>query len=738
MAKLRCTLIENLREFEQERGLLLQSDYTFAGDYLSWKCREGHEFQFRWRELKKLGACPECRKSERRSRDRQAVLARIESFCTQNRLELLSAYTTAADPLRWKCGRGHEFTTRWIHLQMRSQCPKCALEPAWAMQVTLDEFKVNTGIELISNYSGSYDLLQWRCGSGHEFKARWKFLRRAGQCPNCYYRRSRHSPEEAREIFAERGFILRGDYRRADLPVELEDRESGRIHTTTLKALLQGWDCRDKTEKKDYNLMQEVARKHGFRILTEEYRNVDQKLEFECPQGHRFSTVWNSWHRSISTDRRGCRICSQIETLPEREIRAFLDSRGVQYEKVRGKLRQSDQHEIDFYLPELRVGIEFCGLYWHCEKTGATLDQHQLKTIDAMEQDIELIHIWEDEWEFRRDEVLLFLNRVIGSDLPKFFDETIDVDLNRIPWRALRQQGYAIAQLLPPKIYWVRGNQRLEAPENPDQPRIGDCGRAVFKKMDRQPLVPEVDLNAMGVEWKANLPGFGPQYSIWNGERKLHIWILPLKSVNRWALEATPEHTIFIRENEIRDRWPIVLNFIQYRMGLIETKVQARLTQVVDVKYQNCEEFLRRNHFMGSSSSIAIGLMYGDRLVSVLTYKDQKGHIEIIRSATEMGTVVTGGFGKLLEHLRQRFPGRDIVSFVDCRYATGKSLEKSGFKKLSQAAGWCWTDGKDTFNRLKCTADKDRGLTERQNAQKRGWWKVYDRGQAKYILKANC
>jgi hypothetical protein len=74
------------------------------------------------------------------------------------------------------------------------------------------------------------------------------------------------------------------------------------------------------------------------------------------------------------------------------------------------------------------------------------------------------------------------------------------------------------------------------------------------------------------------------------------------------------------------------------------------------------------------------------------------------------------------------------MSFCDLRYANGKSYELAGFNLEHVSLGWSWSDGKTKFNRLQCKAGN--GKSEAQNAADRGWFKVYDAGQAKYVKVA--
>lgn len=70
--------------------------------------------------------------------------------------------------------------------------------------------------------------------------------------------------------------------------------------------------------------------------------------------------------------------------------------------------------EIDIYLPEFKVGIEYNGMYWHSEQKGIDKFYHLDKTILAENEGIFLIHIFEVEWLFRRKQVLALIEKCIG------------------------------------------------------------------------------------------------------------------------------------------------------------------------------------------------------------------------------------------------------------------------------------------------------------------------------------
>ncbi|MFW6029325.1 MAG: DUF7487 domain-containing protein [Halanaerobiales bacterium] len=59
--------------------------------------------------------------------------------------------------------------------------------------------------------------------------------------------------------------------------------------------------------------------------------------------------------------------------------------------------------ELDLYLPDYNLAIEFNGLYWHSELQGKNQNYHLEKTLECEKYNIQLIHIFEDEWLNKQD-----------------------------------------------------------------------------------------------------------------------------------------------------------------------------------------------------------------------------------------------------------------------------------------------------------------------------------------------
>lgn len=98
-------------------------------------------------------------------------------------------------------------------------------------------------------------------------------------------------------------------------------------------------------------------------------------------------------------------------SIQEKEIKDYLSVCGYTFKKNRTVL---DGQEIDLYNEQLKLGIEYCGLYWHSEQTGKFRSYHYDKYQALSSQDIRLITIFGDEWDERREQVHNFLSAIIG------------------------------------------------------------------------------------------------------------------------------------------------------------------------------------------------------------------------------------------------------------------------------------------------------------------------------------
>lgn len=87
-------------------------------------------------------------------------------------------------------------------------------------------------------------------------------------------------------------------------------------------------------------------------------------------------------------------------------------------------------YELDFYIPSLNVAIEFNGLWWHSDAVQVDKNYHYNKFTMCRNKGVQLITVWEDDWENRRDIVKRMLAHKFGiSDESKVFARNLCIGL---------------------------------------------------------------------------------------------------------------------------------------------------------------------------------------------------------------------------------------------------------------------------------------------------------------------
>ena len=147
---------------------------------------------------------------------------------------------------------------------------------------------------------------------------------------------------------------------------------------------------------------------------------VDEKLNVfncDCGHGHTFKIPSDNFYQRIGNIL--CTECypiSDSRSIKEQELFAFIDS--IYKDDIIQSYR--DTLEIDIYLPELGLGFEFNGLRWH-SSVFKDRKYHLNKTNYFKERDIKIIHIWEDDWDFKRDILKSQIKNILSKSDNKIY-----------------------------------------------------------------------------------------------------------------------------------------------------------------------------------------------------------------------------------------------------------------------------------------------------------------------------
>lgn len=112
-------------------------------------------------------------------------------------------------------------------------------------------------------------------------------------------------------------------------------------------------------------------------------------------------------HRTLINQRirYGVEICSNCNPIGgssdfQRSVKEFIKS-NLQNE-ILDSYRKFKSYEIDIFIPDLNLGFECNGLWWHSE-IYRDKNYHKNKIEFFKEKGIEIVNIWEDDWKFKKE-----------------------------------------------------------------------------------------------------------------------------------------------------------------------------------------------------------------------------------------------------------------------------------------------------------------------------------------------
>lgn len=175
------------------------------------------------------------------------------------------------------------------------------------------------------------------------------------------------------------------------------------------------------------------------------------EMRCDCDKEHSYITNSHLFHARKGINNKQCTVCYKVEdnqSFKETEIFEFIRS------IYNGEIIRSyrDGLEIDIYLPELKIGFEFNGLYWHSELFKQK-NYHLDKLNHFKKRDIRIIYIWEDDWSFKCDIIKSQIKNWIGISDNKIFarkckiEEIRDVKLVKSFLNESHIQGYVSSSL---------------------------------------------------------------------------------------------------------------------------------------------------------------------------------------------------------------------------------------------------------------------------------------------------
>lgn len=348
-----------------------------------------------------------------------------------------SVYTKMHEKVCIICPEHGEFWQE-AHSHLKGQgCPRCGVASRASKRVLTTDGFVSKAVSVHgdaydyskADYVGSQDKVCIICPEHGEFWQTPNAHLNGRGCPRCKFEKLSSIARDTDDSFIAKARLLYGDtydyskvrYVNSDTRVSVICPTHGEFSVRPSGFLL-GRGCPSCSFERRYCLKYDnesfiaaADRVHGgkYDYSNVKYEGIRSKVCIVCPKHGEF------WQKpAYHLQGNGCPKCGVVGSSFEDDVFAFVSGLGV--DAVMHDRSVLGNSEIDIYIPELSIGIECDGLRWHCEKYRD--DRYHLrKTERCLERGIRLIHIFEDEWLYKREIVNGRLMNALGANTRKIY-----------------------------------------------------------------------------------------------------------------------------------------------------------------------------------------------------------------------------------------------------------------------------------------------------------------------------
>lgn len=312
-----------------------------------------------------------------------------------------------------------------VHYNLKSGCPRCNGGTAYNLEKFIQKaqkvHKRKYGYSKVA-YKNNSTPVVIECNVHGTFVQTPKVHLRGGGCPTC-----KGGLKDSYESFVQKAKIKHGgqysyefvEYVNSSTKITITCNKHGNFNKTP-NAFLSGQGCPTcAKERKNSRLLSNdtfLSKAINIHGNTYTYKNsfwngYTNKITVTCDIHGDFE----KYPANFLTHGQGCPKCTDPHTSEdEREVSRFLESLGISFKNNDRSIIAP--YEIDIYIPDLRIAIEYCGLRWHSEKFGKkTKEYHLNKTELCKNKGIRLITIFEDEWKQKPNIVKSILKTIMNK-----------------------------------------------------------------------------------------------------------------------------------------------------------------------------------------------------------------------------------------------------------------------------------------------------------------------------------
>jgi len=220
--------------------------------------------------------------------------------------------------------------------------------------------------------------------------------------------------------------------------------------------------------------------------------------------------------------------------------------------------------------------------------------------------------------------------------------------------------------------------------------------------------------------------------------------------LNKMLLLNEKKYTLLqFWESDLKNNIETVKDMINHRLHKTENKVHARHTEVYEITAKQYKNFCEENHIQRyASASYKLGLYHDKTLLSVMSFSKPRfsslADWELVRYCSKNNYLIQGGASKLFSYFVKEKNPNSVLSYASNNYSSGNLYKILGFEYSRMTKpGYFYVKSNKILSRVKCQKHKlkdlienfDPALTEKQNMEMNGFFRVWDTGNSVWLWK---
>lgn len=157
-----------------------------------------------------------------------------------------------------------------------------------------------------------------------------------------------------------------------------------------------------------------------------EYIGRQKPSKVKCDKHGFFETTFDV----LANAKYGCPKCAfeerDIISKSEKEIYDFVCSIFNKELVEQSNRNVLDKKELDIYVPSKKFAIEYNGIFWHSSKF-KDYKYHYNKTKECMKKDIFLFHVFEDQWQNKKEIIKSMIKSKLGVIENKYYARKCEI-----------------------------------------------------------------------------------------------------------------------------------------------------------------------------------------------------------------------------------------------------------------------------------------------------------------------